>query len=159
MSLAFGVDVASWDGTTRVTAAVGLLMSVALALAAFEQFTNEEVGGRGWLTFACALACAAWCGLLCRRPAARRPLRVQVAADGSVALVAPGGGPPFPAAIITAWQLGGLVCLRLRPAGAAVGSGDCLLLLARNSVEEARWHALRRWLVWYRRSSRRRVTA
>jgi hypothetical protein len=157
MSLALGVDVASSDGT-RVTAAVGLLMSGALVLAASEQFTNGEVGGRGWLSLACALACAACCGFLCRRVAARRPLRLQVAADGSVALTAPEGGESIAAALVTAWQLGGLAFLRLRPAEASsFGSGDCLLLLSRKSVDEARWHALRRWLVWHRRSSRTRV--
>jgi len=156
MSLALDVDVATSDGTTRSTAVVGLLMTAVLALAAVEQFAQ---GGRGWLGAAVAAACAAWCIGLCRRSVARRQgwrhLRLQIKADGSVGLAAREGEGAVAAAVVSVWQLGGLICLRLRPASAAFGSGDCMFLLVRRSFDHARWHALRRWLVWYRRSSRR----
>lgn len=162
MSLALGVDVATSDGTIRVTAVVGLVLTAALALAAVEQFTQEE-GGRGWLAAGLAFACASWCIALCRRFAARRRLqrhlRLEVKADGSIGLASREGEETVAAAVVSAWQLGGLVCLRLRPATAAFGSGDCLFLLVRRSFDQARWHGLRRWLVWYRRSSRRAAAA
>ena len=153
MSLALGVDIASNDGTARLTAAVGLLMSGALALAALEQFRDEDAGELGGLCLLCAVACAAWCGVLGRRRLASRKPLLRIGADGAVGLVAREGGEPVAAAVVLAWQLGGLVCLRLRPA--AIGSGDCLILLLRGSYDEARWHGLRRWLVWHRRSRRR----
>ena len=143
MSLAFGIDLAGQDVTGRAGALAGLVMSTVLVLAVLEQMHDEEIGVRAWLGLACAAGCIAWCVLLRRRHAARRPLRLRVAADGSVTIVG-------------AWHLGGLACLRLRPACTIVGSGDCLLLLTRGGLGHARWHALRRWLVWQRRSSGRR---
>jgi hypothetical protein len=160
MSLALDVDVASSDCTTRLTALVGLLMTAALALAAVEQFTQ---GGRGWLGAAVAVACAAWCIGRCRRSAVRgqvrRLLRLQIKVDGSIGLAAREGDGAVATAVVSAWQLGGLVCLRLRPASADFGSGDCLLLLERRSFDPTSWHGLRRWLVWYRRSRRRELAA
>jgi hypothetical protein len=156
MSLAFGVDVASMDVRTRATALVGALMSAALLLAAFEQWRDDELGARAWLALVCAAGCATWCALLCGRQAARRPLRLRIAVDGTAALALREGGDEVAAAVIGSWLLGSLACLRLRPATAELGSGDCLLLLARGPVGHTRWHALRRWLVWQRRSSRRR---
>ena len=155
MSLAFGIDVAGKDVTGRACTLIGLALSAALAMAALEQLRDEEIGARAWLGFACAAACLAGCVRSRRRHAARRPLRLRVAADGSLRLLA-GEGDELPAAFAGAWQLGGLACLRLRPGDARLGSGDCLLLLTRGTVAPARWHALRRWLVWQRRSSGRR---
>ena len=159
MSLAFGIDVAEQDVTTRVTALLGTLMVVALVLAALEQWRDEDIGSGSWLGLAAAVACAAWCVFLLRRQAARRPLRLRVAADGSVTLAAGEGGDEVAAALVAAWRLGSLACLRLRPAVSQFGSSDCLVLLARGTVGDARWHALRRWLVWQRRSAGRRDTS
>ena len=159
MSLALGVDITINDGTARLTAAVGLLVSGALALAAIEQFRAEAAGGGGGLFFVLPVACAVWCSLLCRRSMSSRELLLRIGADGALGLVPRRGGEPVAAAAVLAWQLCGLVCLRLRPAAGAdsraIGSGDCLILLLRGSFDEARWHGLRRWLVWYRRSRRR----
>jgi hypothetical protein len=158
MSLALRVDVARHDITTRFTAAVGLLMAGLLALAAREQSFAAAGGGRGWLTLGCAVACAAWCLILCRRGIGRRRLLLRVTADGILRLLERDSGETTDAAVVSAWRLGGLICLRLRPDDpqrpAAFGSGDCLLLLARRSLSQSQWHGLRRWLVWYRRSRR-----
>jgi hypothetical protein len=155
MSLALDLDVAASDGATRLTALVGLLMTASLALAAVEQFTQ---GGRGWLGAAVAVACAAWCIGRCRRSVVRRQvgrqLRLQIKPDGSIGLAASEGEGAVAAAVVSVWQLGGLVCLRLRPTTVVFGSGDCLFLLVRGSFDHASWHGLRRWLVWYRRSRR-----
>jgi hypothetical protein len=156
MSLAFRIDVAGSDVTGRAAALAGLVMSALLVLAAVEQLHDEEIGIRAWLGLACAAACSAWCVLQRRWLAARRPLRLRVAADGSVVLVAHEDGEELPAEFVGAWVTGGLACLRLCPAGKPLGSADCLLLLTRGSLGHARWHALRRWLVWQRRSSGRR---
>jgi hypothetical protein len=179
MSLSLGVDVTHTDGA-RLTAAIGTLLCGLLILAAVEQFAGQAYG-QGWLCLACALGCAAWCSVQCRRLARCRSLRLQIQADGAVAVAAAGTRPGtrpgtpdlLPAAVATAWRLGGLICLRLRPAaddtpaGAqamaawrlGIGSGVCLLLLTTRSCDHASWHALRRWLVWHRRSHRRDVAA
>ena len=156
MSLALGVDIAGGAGTTRITAAAGLSMSSALALAALEQFRFEASGGRGWLCVAGAAVCAAWCAFACRRSAARRQVRLQIEADGTLRLATCEGAEKTVVAAVTAWHVGGVICLRLRP---GLGSGDCLFLLTRGAFDEASWHGLRRWLVWYRRSRRREPVA
>jgi hypothetical protein len=171
MSLSLGVDVTHADGA-RLTAAVGLLLSGSLMLAAIEQFAAEAVT-QGWLCLACALACGLWCGIACRRLARKPALRLQIRPDGSIAVAAGGQGGLLPATVAGAWRLGGLMCLRLRRARdpvppsekdifawrGTVGSDDCLLLLTTESLDGASWHGLRRWLVWHRRSNRRDIAA
>lgn len=171
MSLSLGVDVTHAD-SARLTAAVGLLLSGSLVLAAIEQFA-ADAHGQGWLCLACALACGLWCGVACRRLARRPALRLQILPDGSMAVAAGAQRDLLPAKVAGAWRLGGLMCLRLRPTEEpmppsekamvawrrTVGSDDCLLLLTTQSLDGASWHALRRWLVWHRRSHRRDIAA
>jgi hypothetical protein len=171
MSLSLGVDVTHTDGA-RLTAAVGLLLSSSLMLAAVEQLAGEAVG-QGWLCLACALACGLWCGVACRRIARRPALFLQIRPDGSIAVAAGGQRDLLPATVPGAWRLGGLMCLRLRRAAESMppsekgmaawrrtfGSDDCLLLLTMRSLDRASWHGLLRWLIWHRRSHRRDIAA
>jgi len=175
MSLALFVDV---DGSTtadnRISAAVGGLMTTVLLLAAWERLQDGVAPGHWLLPLICAFACAGWCVLTCRRNRRRPGVRLQVMQDGRLRLSALDGGESVDAVLVRGWSLGRLIWLHLRPASkvdlaaAATdrressffpGSADCRFLLTRNSFDEGRWHALRRWLVWHRRSRRIEVVA
>ena len=167
MTLAVVIDVSREDATRRVTAALGLLMAGVLFLAALEQFWDG--GGRWWLPLGCAVASAARCLFLCRQQRRRPPLHLQVTAEGSLRLLWVDSGAAVDAVVLRAWSLGRLIVLRAEAqfkvdpgeSGSDVGqsvcvfgSADFLFVLARGSFDENRWHALRRWLVWYRRARR-----
>jgi hypothetical protein len=167
MSLALSVDIHEADAG-RIAAAAGALMATTLVLAAWEQ--GGLAAGAGWLPLGCAAASAVWCLGLYRRSRRKQSLCLQVSAEGLLRLVSPGSGEAVAVGVVAAWGIGHFMGLRLRPAVAAeqaaangrqpagrpsaagFGSADCWLVLARWSFSEARWHGLRRWLVWYRRS-------
>jgi len=168
MSLAVVIDVSREDATRRVTAGLGLLMTGVLFLAALEQSWDLD-GGRWWLPLGCAVASAAWCLFLCRQQRRRQPLRLQVTAEGSLRLLCIDSAEAADAVVLRAWSLGRLIVLRAEAQfkvdpgapGSDVGQSVCvfgsaefLFVLARGSFDENRWHALRRWLVWYRRARR-----
>jgi hypothetical protein len=169
MSLAVVIDVGRNNIRRSVTAAIGLLMTASLLLAAAEQSWSEGAVGSGWLPLACACACAAWCAFLWRRAGGRSPLHLQVTADGGLRLVCPESGESREAAVLRAWSLGRLIFLRVAapskvdPAAVPANDGQSAsvmvtgihcFVLARGSFDANRWHALRRWLVWYRRARR-----
>ena len=175
MSLAFLVDV---DGSSaadcRVSAVVGGLMTTVLLLAAWERIQEGPAQGYWLLPLTCAAVCAGWSVLTCRRSRHRPGMRLQVMSDGRLRLSALDGGESVDAVLVRSWSLGRLIWLHLRPASkvdltAAAsdrressffsGSTDCRFLLTRSALDEGRWHALRRWLVWHRRSRRIEVVA
>jgi hypothetical protein len=166
MSLALIADVGAKEGN-RVVALVGSSMAGALLLAAIEGFLDGAAGS-GWLPLGCSLACAGLCLRACLR---RRPaVRLQVMPDGMLRLhSATRDGEVRDAVFVRGWSLGRTIFLQLRPVSgvdpaalggnrpqsvSAFGSGDCRLLLESRSFDGAQWHALRRWLVWHRRSHR-----
>jgi hypothetical protein len=171
MSLAVVVDVGRQDASRRVAALVGLLMTAVLLLAASEQ---SDDGGRGWLALVCALFCAAWSATAWGRPKMCPTLRLQVTAEGRLRLLGPEIGTATDALLLHGWSVGPVIVLRVAaqrkvdPAALAandgqsasvLGSVDCRLVLVRGSCDVNRWHALRRWLVWYRRSGRHEAVA
>jgi hypothetical protein len=171
MTLALLVDVDKGrGGESRLTAAVGAVMTAVLLLAAAERF-REGPAAQAWLPLACALVCAFW-GFHAWRRSARRPaVRLQVLQEGGWRLSSLDGGECREAVLVKGWSLGRLIALHLRPtnpvepaparAGPELrfrsGSADCRFLLSRRSFDEAQWHALRRYLVWQRRSRSSRM--
>jgi hypothetical protein len=167
MSLALSVDVGGRsDGESGVTAAIGVLTTAVLLLAATEQF-REAPAGRWWLALGCAMASALWCRGSWRRSSRRPRMRLKVADDGRLRLTCLDSGESCDAVFVAGWKLGRLIWLHLRalpkvdPAPgrpdhrqSVFGSGrnDGRFLLTRGFFEVTDWHALRRWLVWHGRS-------
>jgi hypothetical protein len=172
MTLALLVDVDKGrGGENRLTALVGAVMTMVLLLAAAERI-QEGPAAQSWLPLACALACALWAFHAWRRSALRPAVRLQVLQGGGWRLSALDSGESREAILVRGWSLGGLIALHLRrtdpiePAAAAQarpkwrlrgGSTDCRFLLSRRSFDETQWHALRRYLVWQRRSRSTRM--
>jgi hypothetical protein len=109
------VEAGNLSGAGRVTAAVGILMTIALSMAAIEAWLEGLPMRQALLALGAACACAAWCLRLVRRSRRADARCLRIAPDGKARLVDRVSGESVDAEVMVAWGLGRLIYLCFRP--------------------------------------------